>query len=499
MGCKALMVFTAMVVGFAVSPASSAKTNLSGAGSSFQMGGPSGWLTTDSGKHYRFVSMGTSTRPHIFRIGEHDASEVKSITWKDCCNVDAVLLDGTSEVVNASQINDVYRVDGTTVMMSYGVDGLPVTVVSAATGATKVVRFPNLAGIKSIRFDRPGSKQWLAARHRYSGADQRSLKVDRDDGAIADRSTSTGSTTATSSQAVVSDGTTMQCGTLGEFGIHEASFPAFAVSSSSTPQQISVYTCLNGDNDCVNPKLDETGNFDRRGRLVRYQSPPGDMTTWRYSGASDAPIEETDVQNGLGTTITKYKRSTAGFVLGEWITHEYPKRFGKPPATSYQPGPSISKQGDVIVTTDSFDHVPGTQGVQHITRTYSGGLLRASTLPMLTFTVDRQAGHIIGSSTPIKTYRCEYAELKDGTRSTTELVETDDGQLLPDAKTVFDASGRPILDVMVMGEPGSPGTTVRNTMYYYLTTDVEGNWTRRQECRDGNCRITIRKIRYWSQ
>jgi hypothetical protein len=219
--------------------------------------------------------------------------------------------------------------------------------------------------------------------------------------------------------------------------------------------------------------------------------------TLRYVGASIAPIEKVDVLSGSGTTTTKYKRSAEGFVLEERSVTTYPKAWHKQPSTSYQPGPSINKQGDVIVVTDSFDNVPGLQGVQHITRTYSRGLLRSATLPMPTFTVNPPTARAVEMSTPIKTYRCEYAALEAGGHSTTELVETDDGRLLPDAKTVFDASGRPILDVMVMGAPGSSGRTVKNTAYDYLATDAEGNWTRRKECKNGSCVISLREIRYW--
>lgn len=201
----AMMLLTAMVVGFAASPSWSAKANQPSADSRFHMGGPSGWLTADSGQRYRFVSMGTSAQPHVFRIGGHDASAVKSMTWKGCCNVDVMLRDGTSEMVNVSQIKDVYVDDGATVTMSYGIDGLPVRVVAASTGAVKVMRFPNLTGIRSIRFDRPDSRQWLAATHRSGDADQRPHGIGHQHGALNDRSKGTGPSAAASSQSADSD------------------------------------------------------------------------------------------------------------------------------------------------------------------------------------------------------------------------------------------------------------------------------------------------------
>lgn len=99
--------------------------------------------------------------------------------------MDAVLRDGTSEVVNTLQLKDVYMVDGATVMMSYGIDGLPVTVISPATDARKVMRFPNLQGIKSIRFDPIGSTQHLAAAGKHRGVNAGSFSGQRGSDAMS--------------------------------------------------------------------------------------------------------------------------------------------------------------------------------------------------------------------------------------------------------------------------------------------------------------------------
>lgn len=487
---RALFAFS-VLLGVTVLPVWAARTNRAKASNDLRVGGPTGWLTTDSGKRYRFVSMGTATQPHTFMIGGHDVREVKSISWTDCCDVEAVLRDDSREEVNDLQIKDVYVSDGATVMMSYGADGLPVTVISPATRARKVMRFPNLQGIKSIRFDPVASTQRVAVKGHQHGGSANSGKPSATDSAA------TASAAISPSQSLVSDGTTMQCGSLRQRMV-EPFYSSFAVATASRPRKIDVYICPQGDNDCANPWLAEEGDFDSRGRLVRHHS-RYDTITWRYTGASVAPVEKVDTETGLYTTTTRYKRSAEGYVLGEWITTKYPPKSRKQPITTYQPGASIRKNGDEIVVTETFDHVPGMQGAQRITRIYSGGLLRSSTLPMPTFAMNRQTGHIEGISTQVQTYHCKYERLADGARSTTELVEAGDGQFLPQAKTVFNASGRPILDVMVMGTPGSPGTTVKSTMYYYLTADEEGNWTQRKECRNGRCVITVRKISYWSR
>lgn len=128
--------------------------------------GPTGWITTDSGRN-RFSRIGTAVEPHHVLFAGLRPEDIESVTWlKPCCDVSIRLRDGTTKVANISAISRQTAEDGQAIRTGYGLgdSAFPVVEADPDSGKARQMVFPNFEKLRSLVLDPPS--QW---QHKPSG------------------------------------------------------------------------------------------------------------------------------------------------------------------------------------------------------------------------------------------------------------------------------------------------------------------------------------------